>query len=267
MRGSSVRGKIMTLKPIPLWQSLAIFGLPGLAIYFGTHELVPRLVQSGLPLIFSWTLCVVGPIVLNALIIVGWYVFQERPDWHEFRARFRLGPVRKSFLWSIPLTVFIILLLNQALAWTIPYLSNFPLTAPPAFIPELFSNAYESLGASGKARTFLGFPIEPSSWWLVPFWIFFWVFLAVVSEELVWRGYVLPRQELVYGKYAWLVNGFLWNVPFHLYTIHSFASDFPLYLILPFLSQNTKNNTVGILIHALLVSLALIILLSAFFSS
>ena len=91
--------------------------------------------------------------------------------------------------------------------------------------------------------------------------------LAVIGEEIVWRGYVLPGQEVQFGRYAWLINGLLWNLPFHLYTIHNVISDMPLFFILPFLVQLQKNTWLGIAIHAFLVSLALIILVPGLFIS
>jgi hypothetical protein len=33
--------------------------------------------------------------------------------------------------------------------------------------------------------------------------------LNIVGEEFVWRGVVLPRQEVAFGGRAWLVNGVL----------------------------------------------------------
>jgi membrane protease YdiL (CAAX protease family) len=38
--------------------------------------------------------------------------------------------------------------------------------------------------------------------------------LAVISvgEELWWRGYVLPRQELAFGRATWVIHGILWSV-------------------------------------------------------
>jgi membrane protease YdiL (CAAX protease family) len=38
--------------------------------------------------------------------------------------------------------------------------------------------------------------------------------LNIVGEEFWWRGYVLPRQELAHGRWAWLVHGILWTL-FH----------------------------------------------------
>jgi membrane protease YdiL (CAAX protease family) len=45
-------------------------------------------------------------------------------------------------------------------------------------------------------------------------WIVFF-FFDILGEELFWRGYILPRQELVFGRRAWLVNSTLWAM-FHL---------------------------------------------------
>jgi hypothetical protein len=32
----------------------------------------------------------------------------------------------------------------------------------------------------------------------------------IVGKEFSWRGYFLPRQELAFGKWTWLVRGILW---------------------------------------------------------
>src|SRR6266545_6674373 len=69
----------------------------------------------------------------------------------------------------------------------------------------------------------------------VPSGNLFWIFLGwiplficnILGEELLWRGYVLPRQELVFGRSAWLVNAILWLL-FH------WSSNLPaMVLILP----------------------------------
>ena len=251
---------IPSVKPVPLWQALLIFGLPGIAIYLGVHDLVPMMVRHSIPLVFAWTLAVVAPTVLNASIVVGLYLIQEKPTYAEFVRRFRLQRPPWHLVWWILLVVISIALLNDLLAWTVPYLSRVALLAPPAIVPEIFADVYGSLDQGLANLTFMGETLSPGKVWLVPFWLFFWVILALLGEELVWRGYVLPGQEALYGNYAWLVNGLLWNIPFHLYTMHNFFSDMPLYFLLPSLVQRFKNTWLGIAVHALLVSLALIIL-------
>lgn len=249
-----------SVEPVPLWQALLIFGIPGLAIYLGVHYLVPVMVNSGIPLLFAWTLAVVGPTVLNAVIVLAYYFRTKKPTRQQFVDRFRLGRPSKHIIWQVPLTGLIILILNDLMAWTIPYLSQISSLAPPEIIPEIFADVYETLDQTSANPTFMGESLSPEKWWLVPFWLFFWVTLAILGEEIAWRGYVLPGQELLYGKYAWVVNGLLWNIPFHLYTVHTSFSDMPLYFLLPFMVQRTQNTWFGIGVHALLLSLAFIIL-------
>ncbi len=249
------------IKPVSLWQALLIFGIPGIVIYLGVHYLVPIMVNNEVPLVFAWTLAVAGPTVINAVIVLTYYFSTQRPTIQQFVRRFRLNAPSRNIIWQVPLTAIAIVILTELLAWTVPYLSQVSMLAPPTIIPEIFANVFESLDGGLTTATFMGKEVSPEQWWLVPFWLFFWVTLAVVGEEIVWRGYILPGQEVLYGKYAWLVNGLLWNIPFHLYTLHNFFSDIPLYLLLPFVVYRTRNTWVGIGVHALLVSLALIILI------
>jgi len=253
------------IKPVRLWQALLIFGVPGIAIYLGVHFLVPILVAGGMPLVFAWTLAVVGPTVLNAIVIVGLYFYNEKPTWTQFVKRFRLQKPSRHLIWQVPLAAIAIALLNDLFAWTVPYLSQLPWLEPPTIVPEIFADVYDTMRQDSGTITFMGETLSPAKVWLIPFWIFFWVTLAVLGEEIVWRGYVLPGQEVQFGRYAWLINGLLWNLPFRLYAIHNSISDMPLFFILPFLVQFKKNTWVGIAIHAFLVSLALIILIPGLF--
>jgi len=240
--------------------AIALFGAPGLAIYLAVHYLVPEMVESGVPLVFAWTAAVVGPTVANAVFVLVYYFMTERPSFQQFLIRFRLERPGKKFFWLVPATVVAIVIGNELLAWTVPVLSSVDVLSPPAVVPEIFADVYESLDNGLANTTFMGEVVTPEKSWLIPFWIFFWMFLAVFGEEIVWRGYILPAHEAQYGRGAWIINAVLWNIPFHLYTMHNFFSDMPLYFLLPYLVYRQKNTWFGIAVHALLVSLALIIL-------
>lgn len=251
------------VQPVPLWLALLLFGVPGVVIYLAAHLLVPAMVDRGIPLVFAWTVAVVGPTLANAGFVLSYYYLTERPTFHQFVDRFRLHRPGPRLLWLAPLTVIVIVAANELLAWTVPILSGIDLLAPPEVVPEIFGDVYETLGT--EEATFMGEVVTPAKLWLIPFWLFFWVFLAVFGEEIVWRGYVLPAHELQYGWRAWVINGILWNVPFHLYTIHNFFSDMPLYFLLPLLVYWRKNTWYGIACHSLLVSIALVILVPGLF--
>lgn len=246
-----------------LIQSLLFFGVPGLAIFTGVHFLVPILVEWRLPLLHAWTLCVAGPIVANAAVVFGIYHYRESPDWPAFKRRFRLHfPGWKQLLLVVP-TALVILILNDALAWTVPRLQDVTWIPQAPVTPEIFENPYASLRS--ESIIFMGIELAPKTWWVALYWLFFWVVLTVLSEEFVWRGYLLPLQEQAFGKWAWLLNGALWNIPFHLYTATAFFADMPFFLILPFLTQRLRNTWFAVSVHALLVSLAFVLILPGIF--
>lgn len=77
-------------------------------------------------------------------------------------------------------------------------------------------------------------------------------FFNIVGEEILWRGFILPRQELRHGKYSWIVNAILWTV-FHLcFGFNLIVILLPILFIIPYVAYKTKNTTVGIITHALL---------------
>ncbi|MEM9005897.1 MAG: type II CAAX endopeptidase family protein [Cyanobacteria bacterium P01_F01_bin.86] len=230
-----------------------------MAIYTAVHLLVPVLMASGIPLIFAWSACVLIPTVANAIVVLALYWYQEKPDWSTFISRFRLRKLPHKYGWLIPFCFVLILVCNEAMAWTIPLLNNWPIFAPAELAPEIFRDPYQALASD--TPTFMDVPLVSENWWLLPFWVI-WVVFGVLGEELVWRGYLLPRHEATYGKWAWLVNGALWNTPFHLYTLSSFFADMPFYLLLPFVVQRIKNTWLAIFIHALMVSMAYVIIIS-----
>ena len=251
------RDRSGAVRPVSLPFAVALFGVPGLVIYAATHFLVPELVDRGVALIHAWTAAVVIPTVLNAAFVLTYYHRTERPGFAEFVRRFRLERPPRRIFRIVPIAAVVIVIGNEALAWTVPILSDVGWLAPPDVVPEIFADVYETLGADGG--TFMGEEIGAGSWWLVPYWLVFWVGCAVVGEEIVWRGYVLPAHEVRFGRFAWVINGALWNIPFHLYTAHNFFSDMPLYFLLPLLAYRMKNTWYAIGVHSLLVSLALVI--------
>ena len=76
--------------------------------------------------------------------------------------------------------------------------------------------------------------------------------LNILGEEFLWRGVILPRQELAFGQYAWLANATGWLV-FHLavgWTVILLVT--PIVFILPWIVQKRRNSSIGVIIHAAL---------------
>jgi membrane protease YdiL (CAAX protease family) len=87
----------------------------------------------------------------------------------------------------------------------------------------------------------------------------FVLFMNIMSEELWWRGYILPRQEKQHGRYTWAIHGVLWAF-FHAFKW--WAVPFMLFTtwIIPLISQRFGNTTPGIIIHLVVNGLGILLM-------
>lgn len=60
---------------------------------------------------------------------------------------------------------------------------------------------------------FMGIPLQ-GAWWILAYYAVLMFVCDIGVEELWWRGYVLPRQELAFGRSAWVIHGICWSL-FH----------------------------------------------------
>jgi membrane protease YdiL (CAAX protease family) len=74
------------------------------------------------------------------------------------------------------------------------------------------------------------------------------LFFNVVGEELWWRGYILPRQELAHASHAWVANGLLW-AGFHFFKWWDILALLAVTLTIAFISQRLQNNTPALIVH------------------
>ena len=224
------------LKPIGWVQSIAIFGffsaLLWLAIYSGIDWLHRTF---GLSRMISWFIS--GTLVALLPMIV-FTVYRVRSEGaigpYDFAEPLRLRSLEGADCW-----------------WAVG-----GLLAVAVFSGLLF----------GLARI-----IDPKFLPIPPFmeapngkllWIFLgWIPLYmcnILGEELLWRGYVLPRQELVFGKSACLVNGLLWLLFHWSINLPTMVLLLPTTLIVPWIVQRRQNTWVGILIHGIFNALGFI---------
>lgn len=98
--------------------------------------------------------------------------------------------------------------------------------------------------------SFMAFePLGPGRYWILGAWLPFFV-LNVVGEEFVWRGVVLPRQEVAFSGRAWLLNGILWWMFHAAFPWQVLLTLVPITLILPYVVQRRRSTWTGLVIHA-----------------
>ena len=227
------QGITKQIKPMPFWQSLIFFGIPTLVAAAGQYVLWPFFMGAGVSeeIAYHYQALVVFTFLLSAALVA--YMNEGNPiDWSSFRRRFRIFGLDKGGLkWTFGglLTVLPLSLVATVLANQVYDILKF---TPPDIFP------------SGPMTN-------------LPLGVFV-LFMNIISEELWWRGYVLPRQEKQHGRYTWAIHGVLWAF------FHSFkwwAVPFMLITtwIIPLIAQRTENTTPGIINHLVINGLGILL--------
>lgn len=92
-------------------------------------------------------------------------------------------------------------------------------------------------------------PLTADRYWIMGVWLPFWI-VNIMSEEILWRGVVLPRQEVAFGKWAWLVNGAGWLFFHFSFGPAILLTLVPTTFIVPYVVQRQQNSWTGVVIHA-----------------
>ena len=142
---------------------------------------------------------------------------------------------------------FAIVLLAVGLKRSVVYLQP-ALQAARFFDPSVFHTKFFS---QFGPQDFMGFPLA-GAWWIPAYYALIMLVCNIAGEELWWRGYVLPRQEVTFGKAAWLIHGVYWSL-FHLFmqptpwdTVRMAVTG----LALSFVAQHTRSTWPGIVGHS-----------------
>ena len=237
----------LTVKPMPFWQALLYFGLPAILFRICLYSGIPALTRLGLTPFQAWGVSFIVP---SATLFALAFGFTKRDDypltWDAIKIRFRLLPMTgKDWLWAIGGFLLTFLSIG-VLGFTAPLLIGaFPIIAPPAFFPP-----WQQPGVIVNTAVFanyIGAPLLGN--WGVIILVFLVLFFNIFGEELWWRGYILPRQEIVHGRWTWAIHGMLWlfwHVVFYPWQLFALL---PICLILPYVAQRRQNTWVAVVIH------------------
>jgi membrane protease YdiL (CAAX protease family) len=222
-----------------LFPSLFYFGVPALIFSASILGLLPILVRAGYANITIFAISFCGPLLLMLIAaFIAYRVEGNAWTWTAFRDRMRLRPMdRYDWLWAAAVVALSLggMVAIQPVA---ELFSSITFYAAPEEYKQFASEGFGDTNLKGRWDVFL------------------WMFVALTvlnigGEELWWRGVILPRQELAFGKWAWLVHGLLWNL-FHAFYHTSLASVIaylPITLPLSLVVQLRRNTWIGIISH------------------
>jgi len=250
----------MKIRPMPLWQSILLFGTPGLFLYLGLYYSIPFFQQMGYSkaALFAFFLWLPLLPLLPLSIILFKREQKNQPDL-DFKQRFRLKRLTKNhWLWILGGMIATFLLDNVIMEPFSKWMAAISIFAPPEHFPALLNPLKD---VQLPLNEFMGVSLAGNWLFLIIIAVFYPT--AQIAEEFMWRGYILPRQEKTYGNKAWLVNGLLWAFLLHAFMKWNFIAFLPGMLITPFIAQKTKNTWVSLLVHGVPNALMLIVFILA----
>lgn len=217
--------------PLGLGGSAALFGTGALLLFLTTRIAIPAFVSvTGSETVVMWFLAastiLFVPLLLTAVLLLHRERRPGRPD--SLGARLWLRPMNGGdWLWAVGGLAAVVVLTGGigAALQALQDGKNFH----PSFM------AFEPLG--------------PGRYWILGAWLPFFV-LNIVGEEFVWRGVALPRQDVAFGRRAWLVNGILWLLFHAAFPWQVLLTLVPITLLLPYVVQRRRSTWTGIVIHA-----------------
>ncbi|HLF31840.1 MAG TPA: CPBP family intramembrane glutamic endopeptidase [Xanthomonadales bacterium] len=244
---------------MPIWVALLYFGIPAVVVIFIVYVVMPLLAARGVHIFFNY-LMVYATVPMLALIAASLIAYRREGNvmsWVEFKNRFRLKSMDgKSWLWTIGLALFMVFSAGL-LSFTAHWLASISFFAPPDYWPaELKPHAQGDLASGALPTDFMGVPLA-GNWWILPVLVTS-LMIATFGEELWWRGYILPRQELAHGNRAWLIHGLLWTA-FHGFAPWNLLTILPGCLALSYVAQRLENTWPAIIAHGLANGLLVII--------
>jgi len=244
------------LRPLGGAASLALFGLPAAITFVAFHAFRPWLESLGYDPFTSFLAALGVPLaLLFAAALVAYHKIEGHPlTWQAFAERMRLPRLRwRDVLWGLAIFVIggmslgllsgLVLMLIQE-GW-MPIPGHLPALADPRVAmvtPEILA---QSAGGVIRGRW------DIAVLYLVVF------FFNIAGEELWWRGYILPRQELAFGRKTWLIHGLLW-AGFHAFKWWDILPLLPMCLVTGYCAQRTRSTWGALIGHALSNGLSLI---------
>jgi membrane protease YdiL (CAAX protease family) len=218
------------LKKLGLAGSFAIY-IPAAILMFGlTKYLIPYLSEfTGQETILFWFIVggmgIFTPLIITGFLILKYEGFNITKQTLTERLRFRKITGR-DLLWCF------------AGLFAVGVLSGL-----------IMKGLEIVIGQFDHSPAFMSFePLTKGRYWLLLVWFPYWI-LNILGEEFLWRGVMLPRQEIAFGKYAWLIHGFGWGL-FHIaFGWQLLITLIPVIFIQSYVVQKTKNSWIGVIMH------------------
>jgi membrane protease YdiL (CAAX protease family) len=237
----------LEVKPLGWFASLLIFLVNAALLRVTLYWLAPAYqAATGKPYLVGYLIYWIGAMALVFVASLAAYRLEGRLFTRkDFISRYRLQKLNKrDWIWTIAMLV-VGVAFAAGLAFTMEWLKSIPLFAPhPDFPPDMVD-----MVKNLTPGTLFGMPLK-GQWWVVGVYLIGWL-LNIAGEEFWYRGWMLPRQEAAFGKYAWIINGLMFNFQ-HTFQPWNLLALLPGSLLASYVVQRRGKTWMSILWHGLL---------------
>lgn len=245
-----------TMKPMHWKESFLWFGSWAVVLIISTYGLMPRLSDAGLSEFKCFSLAMTLPMMFMLITALVVYGLESKQGLKGIRERYRMARFSvRDVAWGIGASVVgmagmgLCAMLGTMLIdnGIIPVPGNLPLMLDPHAV---LNRAAMDQMVGGKI---LGN-------WQVLLYYFIMLFFNIAGEELLWRGYILPRQELAFGRHAWWIQGIMWAL-YHSFKWWDIISLLPVCLVITFVAQKRKSLWPGFIAHYIVNGMGFVLFL------
>lgn len=225
--------KMRRIPAMSLAKSLLFFFIPALFFWVLFWEVIPFLDLLGNSLFVTFLIGFGSPYLILLLLSLRFYSKEARSFGEStLKERFRLDPISgKSWLWTALLCLVLYASYQQfapVVIWSQEY---FP-SPPKSWV--LMQNEDPTYFMEVKY-----------SWWVFSGYLLFSI-VRTFGTEFWFRGYILPRQEIAFGNWTWLLHGILYTL-FYVFMPWNLIGIFIPALAIAFVAQRVKNTWPGII--------------------
>lgn len=235
------------MKTLTLKNQALLLLLSALPFWAGIYLIIPFFVDNGISLPIAFSVGLIIPLIL-LFVFTGIGIRSEKSLTEKQSAFKRLNlkvMTRKDWGWTG-----ILLLITLAGYFILGFTSD--------LLSETFSwlNPPSEFNLVQTDETFFGFNTK-GNWWILVFHLGL-LLVNIFGEELWFRGYLFPRQQLTYAKKAWIYHGLFYHI-FHLFYPWDIIRLLPESLAYGYVIQKTNNTWVTVISHFIFNGLGLVV--------
>jgi len=259
MKTNRLKGNTMEtsnkIQPMSFALALLFFGIPMLLFLVVQRVVCPYLDTLGVPPLVNFFVLMTPHILFFFSALVAYRMEGNLWNWYDLSQRFRLIRLSaKDWGWAIAAAV------GNIGLYLLVYTAGRPVLE---WLAELIPDPGVLNTILGDGASFVGYPLSGNFWLLGVYFTYY--FFNVVGEELWWRGYIFPRQELMHESRTWIFHGVLW-AGFHLFTPYNALMVLPGALWMSWIVQKQKNTWIFLIAHASMNGLAMIRIIAGIMS-